>query len=257
MGKSLIPVDVIVADLAEQLGDSNERYDLPVRKALLRAYKKIYLLLEQDITVVKSLIVDANNTVDLPCDFVYETKVGIKRGNVVAILKLAPSLRSYDVKLSQTESLQSINDIFNDWASFDSWYEFYNPSYNGEFLGTLCGYGEGVNTNGFYNIDRGSGILQLGSLIQDNEQVIIEYKSNGISDGFELVPTETEETLRYLAKSYFYEDRNPGLAQTNYLRYEKEYNQLKKLRMFNPVQYYDRIFEKQQREGENISPYLL
>lgn len=245
MARALIPVDVIVADLCEQLGDSNERFDLPVRKALLRAYKKVFLLLGQSFDTFKTVIAPTSQSYELPCDFITETKVGIKRGNTIAILSLATSLRKNNnsARMSQSDSLVALQEVFDYWTTFPC-YTFYN--YNG---GCLTGYGDGVSSGGFYNIDRASGTLELGSLIEEGDELIVEYKSNGIGEGFELVPDEMAETLRYFAKAIFYEDRNPNLSAVNMRRYQQEYNQLKKVYEYVPLQFWDRIFERQQTEN--------
>lgn len=248
MARALIPVDVIVADLCEQLGDSNERFDLPVRKALLRAYKKVFLLLGQSFDTFKTVIVPTSQSYELPCDFITETKVAIKRGDAIVILSLARSLRKNNnpTRMNHTDSLIALQEVFDNWAAYPA-YTFYNCGWLRG--GCLTAYGDGVSPGGFYNIDRGTGILEIGSLLEEGDELIVEYKSNGIGEGFELVPDEMAETLRYFAKAIFYEDRNSNLALVNQRRYEKEYNQLKKIYEYTPLQFWDRIFERQQLEN--------
>lgn len=108
----------------------------------------------------------------------------------------------------------------------------------GNYLGELYGYGRGVYAPGYYNIDKKSGEIFIGSMVPKDAEVVIEYKSDGISSGLKLIPTECEQALTHWAKARFFEDRRDlAMASWHEQRYESHYNKLKRLYNFQETLY--------------------
>lgn len=236
MAKSLVSLDVIASNICAGMGDSTNRFKFTILRHLLSVYRDLNLYLNQD-TEIKTAVLEYNNAVELPCDFVYETKVGIrdiKTGNI-AVLSLDKSVQKS--KLNQTQSVNQINDIFGGVYTGDC-FAFYNCFRGNNFLGELYGFGRGVISSGFYNLNRKDGVIYIGSLMPEGAEIVIEYKSDGISDGLKLVPTELEDVLSYGAKARFYEERKDyNSASWNEQRYEQRYNKVKSLYNFRTSLY--------------------
>lgn len=234
MSKALVNIKTIASALSAGMGDSTGKYEFTLSRHLLSGWRELNLFLNQEFDV-KSEVLEVDNAINLPCDFVYETKVGILKDGHLAVLSLDKSIRKES--LNQEQSAKRINDIFCGEYAGD-YFPFYNVSRRGDFLGELYGQGRGVHCAGYYNIDKKAGEIYTGSQVPEGAEIVIEYKSDGISDGLKLVPSECELVLSYWAKARFYEEKgNLNLAQWNEQRYEQHYNKLQRLYNFQNALY--------------------
>lgn len=234
MGTALKSIGVIASDLSSGIGDSTNRFKFTFLRHLLSGYRELNLYIGQD-TEIKTQVLEYDNVIKLPCDYVYETKVGLLYNGYLAVLSLDKNIRKQT--LSQMQSQQQVTDIFAGVFAGEV-YPFYNCFRGGDFLGEMYGYGRGVHCSGYYNIDRHAGELYIGSLVPEGAEIVLEYKSDGISDGLKLVPTEMEMCLSYWAKARFYEERKDfQAAQYNQTRYEKSYDKVKRLYNFKSALY--------------------
>lgn len=234
MSKALIPIDVIASNLSAGIGDSTNRFKFTFLRHLLSGWRELNLYVGQD-TEIKTAVLEVDNVISLPCDFVYETKVGILHNNCLAVLSLDKSIKPQCE--TQEESTHQVADIFAGVFAGDV-YPFYNCFRGGDFLGELYGYGRGVHCAGYYNIDKKNGEIYIGSLVPEGAEIVIEYKADGISNGLKLVPTEMEMCLSYWAKARFYEERKDYTSATyNQREYERAYNKVKRLYNFKSALY--------------------
>lgn len=234
MSKALVSLKTIASNISAGMGDSTGKYEFTISRHLLSGWRELNLYLNQDFCV-KTAVLEYDNVITLPCDFVFETKVGVLCKGKLAVLSLDRSIRPE--KLNQSQSEQRINDIFYG-QYLDFAYPFYNAFRNGNFLGELYGFGRGVYCAGYYNIDKKNGEIQIGSMFPKDAEFVIEYKSDGISEGLKLVPSEAEMCLSYWAKARFYEERRDfNSAEWNNREYEKHYNKLKRLYNFQSALY--------------------
>lgn len=234
MSKALVSIKTMASNISAGMGDSTGKYEFTIGRHLLSGWREMNLFLNQDFSV-KSCVLEFDNIIVLPEDFVYETKVGILHNGHLAVLSLDKSVKAEP--LNQTQSEERVREIFAGEYS-GTMFPFYNAFRNGNFLGELYGWGRGVHCAGYYNIDKKTGEIQIGSLVPKGAEIVVEYKSDGISDGLKLVPTEVEMALSYWAKARFYEEKgNLQLASWNEVRYEQHYNKLKRLYNFQSALY--------------------
>lgn len=234
MAKSLISIDLIGFDLCSDIGDSVYRHKAKFNRHLISGYRELQTFIGNSFAV-KTAVLKYDNSIELPCDFIYETKVGIKKNGHIAILTLDNSVEKH--KLGDTETTNYLNDIWtNGYGGYEG-YWFYNGYRGGAFIGELYGAGRCVLNNGTYSIDRQDGVIHIGSHIPEDAEVVIEYKSDGITNGLELVPIEMTECLKMYAKWMFYFDRDPRLAQTAEYQYKRLYNKLQRLYNYESALY--------------------
>lgn len=244
MSKSLEPITIIASEFCEDIGDSTEFHHARFSRKLLRAYKKLFLFLSPELDV-KTQIFPSDGQIELPCDFVYETKIGLLKNNCLVTLDLNKNLRLNNNRYTDSQMQAEINGYFDGSIIPANGYSFFNAFRGGNYLGELYGAGCGYHSNQWYNIK--NGILEIGSLIPDDTEVVIEYKSNGLADGFKLIPTEMVEAAIYKAKELFYEDTKPGLAATFAEKYKTEYQRLKRLYSHRDVDYLAWLFKSTDR----------
>jgi len=233
MAKSLVPIDVISSNVCSDLGDSNGKWKFKISKHVLAGYRKLHTFVDQDFSV-KTAVLEYDNVVCMPCDFMYETKVGIMYNGCLAVLTLDKNVQAQSI--SDTESTKYLNNIFAGEYSGEGYY-FYNAFRGNTSLGELYGLGRAVRNNGFYNINRQSGEIYIGSHIPRGAEIVVEYKSDGVSDGLKLVPIEMQEALEYYAKFKWYADKNITQSQINKNYYEEEYFRIKRLYNFRSALY--------------------
>lgn len=249
MGRALVPVSVIAQDACEEIGDSTEKYHLFMMKVIAEQYKFMNLHL-YDALSIKTDILPYGNVIDCPCDFVYETKVGVKVGDRVAVL-----WRNYD-NLNRNQHptktdgdyLKYIRGIITGSLVPDDIVPFYN--WGG--TNVLDGYGIGVDPKGFYRLDRATGTIEIGSFWPKDAEFVLEYKSDGISDGLELAPSEWAESLKFYAlHRYYMRKQNLAMSREYEGKYLTQYYSVKDIYLSKPVDYYARIFQNTPRQTIN------
>lgn len=226
MSKALVPIKVIASNISAGLGDSTGKFEFTLGRHILSGWREINLYLNQDFNV-KTAVLEFDNVISLPCDFVYVTKVGILHKGHLAVLSLDKSIMPE--KLNQSQSQKQLECIFNGEYGGEGYY-FYNAFRGNNYLGEMYGFGRGVHSEGYYNIDTKAGEIYIGSLVPEGAEIVIEYKSDGISDGLQLIPTQYELCLSFWAKARFYEERRDYTsASWNEQRYEQHFNKIQRL----------------------------
>lgn len=234
MSKSLITIDEIAAAICGDIGDEVLKHKFSITRHLIDGYSEMHLFIGQKFEV-KTVVLDVDNAINLPCDFVYETKVGVLHNGNLAILTLDRGVR-YG-KANDTETTNYLKGIWGGSYSGPGFW-FYNAFRGGNYLGELYGKGRGVYNQGTYNIDKGNGVIYIGSHIPHDAEIVLEYKSDGVSsDGLKLVPREMKRALTFYAKYMWYADRNVTQAQINENRYKAAYNKLQRLYNFQSALY--------------------
>lgn len=224
MSRSLIPIDIIAADISGDFSDSVSKKKFNVTRHIINGYRRLHLFLLGSKST-QTVILPYDNAVNLPCDFLLVSKVGVRRtaGGCIAILSVASE--GTRETLTDSETCDYLNSVWNgSWTG--AGYPF--SGVYGNVYGELYGMGRTVVNSGTYYVDKAQGILYVGSNIPPGSEIIVEYIGNGISNGLKVVPMEMKECLEFYAKWKYYADKNPSLSNTNYEMFKKEYNILKR-----------------------------
>ncbi len=227
MSRALIPLEVLANDLCADIGDSTYKHRIRFTRNLVNGYRRLNMFMNS-ITEVKTVVLAYDNAINLPCSFLYVTKVGIRRPGYpcIAILTLSNDInRSV---LSDSDCCQYLSDVWSGGYAGPG-YTFYNAwGANGYYFGELYGMGRTVINNGTYSINKSTGTLYIGSNCPPDSEIVVEYVGTGLDGGLKYVPTELKEVLEFYAKWRHYMDNNPSMAQMNHELYKKEYNILKR-----------------------------
>lgn len=238
MSKSLESLSIIASEICEDIGDSTEFHHMRIMRKLKEGYQQLYWYIIPELDSIEGEIFPNNGQVqyELPCNFVYETKVGILKNGILVTLDLKKDLRLRTNKSTDTQAICDINGYFDGSLVATEFMPFYNLYRTGNWVGEMYGFGCGFHSNQWYNIK--DGVLEVGSLIPDDAEIVVEFKSNGIpKDGLKLVPSETVPAIKDWAKGRFYEDSKPGLAVTFDEKWKVKYFKLKKLYSFRSPEY--------------------
>lgn len=144
-----------------------------------------------DLKVVNTVLLTLNSyyAVDLPCDFVSETKVGARAGQFVRPMSSTDKINSLPYYNSQGQIApypQDTQGDLSDAIENSSWFGFSSLFWRlttsneyGENIGRLFGWGAGVE-NDIYKVIPERGIIQFVQNINCS-QIVLEYISNGMS----------------------------------------------------------------------------
>lgn len=135
---------------------------------------------------VEYLTLNKNGIAKLPSDYHDYTKAGVIIKGKVLNLSVNKEITKYipnpndpipcpeDIKeaISQIGYGIPCGDIFDGRMLYEGHYR------NGNFVGEMYGYGGGYNENGYFQIDKKRGIIQINS-IHTGADFILEYISDG------------------------------------------------------------------------------
>lgn len=237
MAKSLISIIEIANVICEDVGDHTKKHQKIILRHLARCYKDLHLFMTP-VTTVKTVCLPYGNCIQMPADFVYETKVGIMQFDKLVLLK-----KNYDhlgnipPELNQSQFQNYVTDGFG-MDIDENFTAFYN--YNGEIV--LKAVGLGVTSDDLYTVDTNRGVINLGSMIPKGCDIVVEYKSDGISEGLKLVPIEMESALYNYGLWKYYFLRSDGRYKQSEYDYDVAYYQLESLYRFRPIDYTSKLY---------------
>jgi hypothetical protein len=221
---ALTPVDMIIKELCRATGEPEYRnYDEFVGH-IRRGFSQINIAAVQ-IVKYSYIPLNAYNAINWPCDCIKPVMVGMKRNGVIVSLSVDDSLipsGSYSTVSSISEAESQIDLICSGG---------YKPDYcfdiNGN--GELYGLGPGYNAAGYVTHDKHGRQSHIKGTYLEDDEFLFVYLSDGISDGIEFVPVETEIVLRAFALSEYYRTRNPNLSRSEREIYKEELTFLRNL----------------------------
>ena len=224
--RSAIQLDKIANDVCISLGDTHFNSKLTVTNHLIDCYRDFSLYVGTEINV-RTQCLAYGNAINLPKDFIYETKVGVRMNGRIAMLTLDQNRHS--VTFSDSECRDYLSHIWDGEYRGEAYYFYNAPTSYGE----LYGYGRGVVNTGTYRINRRDGVIEIGSHLPVGCEIFVEYMSDSVEEqGLKVVPTEAKKMHEYFALSEMYMNhkwRNFTAAQINRNNYEMEFKRVKRL----------------------------
>lgn len=235
MSKSLIPIIDIADDACEFVGDTTRKHKRFMTKQAARAYKEINMYVNSDVSVNRSEH-RVQNVIEMPKDFVYETKVALRyRGKVIYLG------RNYELEVSDTYHPYELNQS-ECRRYFDNPHMGCSMPMYDSYGNLILAYGPGVCSKGLYEVDSKNGRILLGSNIPEDATIIVEYVTDGISSGIKSVPSETYDVLYHYCLWQYYLKK----ADRRYREFERYYEesrfQLKTLYTDLPIDYIVSLF---------------
>lgn len=236
MGKAMTPIGVIADLIVSELGDNTGAKKFNILQHLALCYQHMALFLNQDVCIKTEIIPMDGNQFELPCDFIYETKVGIRKAAVgdqppskTCVLHLNTGLQKSYIKANDTDTFKSIYTVFGcccDEEPGDM--IFYNSP-----CGPVYASGTGFHGKHYYNIE--NGVMNISPFLHsagEQLELIVEYKSDALSGGISLVPAEAFNMFYFYGRARYFQEGEYG---TNQVMYESQFKTLSKLYNFRPI----------------------
>lgn len=236
---SIVAIDKVVRDICAEFGDTDYKYYMKVMRFANDAMRdlSLFVLPNDNKFKITPQLLSRNQIqiVDLPKDFVYETQVKILMDNSVQT-----------IDLSRNDNLEPRNDADGQWCDcpqttptdsgicgtcgYPLWIYGYDNWYQRLSNGELYGLSLDNNCWGYYKIDLDAHKIYLNGLPQEGT-VIVEYKSNGVGEGAQNIPTKAENAIREycLWKLWRSKPGTLGISDRAHKQYKIEYNKLKRL----------------------------
>lgn len=162
-----------------------------------------------------------DNVAQLPSDFITHTKIGVRICG-----KMWTLTQNNDILIPRPETICP-NDIETvcctpdyDYTNLGSYFFFPHYRY-GTYIDTLYGISGGFNT-AYYRIDMENRLIYFNGCVP-NDEVILEYKSSGVTSGSIIIPRQAIPALKaYLHwKTILYD---PRVADNMKMNLERLYN---------------------------------
>lgn len=239
----MVPMAVIATDICQNFGDTTRKYFGDHLVNLINVYKDLHIFLRNEISV-KTIILPSDNIVQLPCDFVKETSVGnINCDGRIAVMSVDRKLRVPPTIQTDTDLSNVMSEVFNEEIGAPD-FPFYNY-WDGGNVGELYGYSKSINLLGYYNINRTDNTLMISpSCPHSDNDFVLEYFTDGVSDGVKFVPTELVNCLTDGAKERFCLDKSDPRHAVYGRKYELGFKNAKRLYLARPIDYYAEIFKQ-------------
>lgn len=240
MARQLISLIEIADVICEDSGDVTKRHRASILRHLATCYRKMNMFVSNE-TDVETVVCPITNVINMPSNFIYETKVGLKYGDRIVFLdKNYDDTGSSVLNVNQSDAKAYIDGMLQSEVDRSSTVPFYN--HNGELL---YGYGCGVRADGMYSVDRERGIIVIGSLIPKYCEIVVEFVSDGVSKGVKMVPIEMYDALyNYGMWKHFFQRRDSRWMQSAQ-DYDEAYYQLEMLYKFVPINYIVKLFNQE------------
>ncbi len=220
---ALTAIDMLIKELCRQTGEPEYRnYDSfigPIRRGFVQ-------LNIAAVQVVKTAYLNLNsfNALVWPVGCIRPLIVSVERNGKLITLSIDETIMSQQYASSECKTVSEVDAEIERLASLDDLEPYWTYG-NGEFYGL----GNGFNSVGYCNHDKTSRqtIIKSTRLKQD-EVFHFHYLSDGISDGLEFVPVETESALREFALFEYYQTKQPSLSDRHWNNFEKQVNFLRR-----------------------------
>lgn len=220
---ALTPVDLLIKELCRETGEPEFRnYDSFIGP-LRRGFVQLNIAAVQ---VVKTAYLCLNNynAINWPADCIKPLIVSIERCGRPITLSIDESLIRQETATVNCKTVAEVDAEIERLANIEDPEPYWNFG-NGE----LYGLGNGFNAVGYCNHDKSSRQTIIKSTaIKQDEVFPFTYLSDGISDGLEFVPVETEPALRHYALFEYYQSRNQGMSYSNWEFFTKQVNFLRR-----------------------------
>lgn len=214
---SLTKIDMIIKELCRETGEPEYRnYDSFVGH-IRRAFGQIQIAAVQ---TARHEIVELNsyNAINWPISCLKPIAVGLRRNGRTIWIDVDNDIIPMDRQSPCSNITECESDIDAVLAGEYTPDYGFDPFGNGEFYGM----GPGYNRAGYVTHDKTARQSHVKGRYREDDEFLFIFLSDGISDGIEYVPVETENVLRAFALSEYWRVRNPNLSMIERNRYKEE-----------------------------------
>jgi hypothetical protein len=236
--RSLVNIDVVANDVCVRIGDHSFKHKHMIVGFLIDCYTDFMMYANFDLSL-KTEVLDFGYQVELPKDFIFETKIGLMTkgcSNVAIVYTKGSPMTTFN----NTQIRDCVHECWGGNYSLEESIPFYNAFRGPNHLGELYGYGRVSGNCQSVRVNKSNGVIELGSDIPKCSKIVVEYQSDGLKDGLKLIPREAKMLFTYFGLREYHMtsfSQTPGKASGFNALYEDEFNKVVGLYNYTDPQY--------------------
>jgi len=203
MPQGVTTLDSIIREACFEVDDNGLHL---YQKFLMWGMEAVKTLNMDTVSNIKTVVLTTTSaaTLPFPDDYLNWIKVGFKKGDRVQVMTVNEKLTTHhtqdtsgnDVNNTQYTANYTSGDSFEGGEYYGYW--FWNVYYDGGNSGNIFGYGNGVQGDGEFKIDRENRRFQFDSGFI-NTQILLEYTHTGLNPSGD---TMVDELMSLCVKLY-------------------------------------------------------
>lgn len=204
---AIVNLDYVVSNVQNELND----YSMAQYKRLLQlaidGLRQLRIYHAGSLQVAY-LQVNSAGIVAFPKDYIDYSKIGVYVHGQVVTLTINDNMAlnrakrcSEDIRVMEKDTSGAIVSGLSDGY-------YFTPHFRGtQYIGSLYGLGGGIN-QAYYRVDKAARQIQFNGYIPNSKEIVLEYKSTGISAGT-IISAEEIDPLKKWVHQYRveYDDR--------------------------------------------------
>lgn len=221
---AFIKLDTIIKQLCRRTGEPEYRNYDDILEHVVSCCRQLNLLAIPTVTY-KKVELNAYNAINWPLDCVKPIMIGLIRCGKLVTLSLDESISPGNLNTN----CSNLNDAECEIDQITS--NGYDSEYSlalGDGL-EFRSIGKGYNHVGYISHDKQNRQSHVRGRYKEGDEFIMVFKSDGVSCGMEMVPSETEMCIKSFALREYYTVKSPGVSRSQDYRYKEEFTALKKL----------------------------
>lgn len=226
---SLLPTDMVIKQLCIRTGEPGFHNYTTLQSFLLDSIRDLNIFSMPCWSVVTTGITPFN-TFNWPCDCIKPLVTTLLRDGCHYLLEVSEdlihTLTSDRVKDPNTPTDCSVKDLFQ----IDGFLEAYGWTIWSWGLGELYGANSLRPPFGLVIHDKANRrSFVKGFTLHTGDQIVMFFKSDGLSNCPEFIPAETKQVTEYFMLQKWYELRNPSIAVEMERRYKEHLFRIERL----------------------------
>lgn len=218
---SYIKTDWIIKTLCKETGEPDFLNYNQLLGYVLDGIKDLSLFAVPEYKVCK-LTINSFNSIEWPIDCIKPLSVCLVRNEQAVVLDIDDNIIPQKNLVKKKVNNWSIDDLFIHDA-YDIDYLTYSFA-----IGELYGFENNINRAGYIKHDKLNRQSYIKGSLRFGDEILFYYKSDGLENCPDSVPSEYKEALEFFALAKYYRSRNPGLAEVNRKNYKEEFTRLRK-----------------------------
>lgn len=217
---AMIATDMVIKQLCKETGEPGFHNYTTIEGLMLDAIADLNIF-TMPCWSVATIDITSFHTIDWPCDCIKPLVAALKRDNKHYLLSVSTDLLGILDPISTASEPESCEagDLFR----IDGFIETFGWSVWSWGLGELYGAETMLPPFGLITHDkqRNQSFIK-GCRINTGDQVVMFFKSNGLTECPTFIPSEAKEQIEYFILQKYFRTRNPNLAAINRSNYKEE-----------------------------------
>ena len=240
---SIVATDQVLKELCRETGEPGFHNYTTLQGYMLDCIRELNIY-SLPTWSKKQLNITAVNTFDWPCDCVKPLMTVLKRGNQRFLLSVSDDIVGTvgptPAELAQTPPTEcEVEDLY----ALDGFIESFGWSFWNWGLGEIYGANTLLPPFGLVvHNPKGRNSFIKGCNLKTGDQIILIFKSDGLADCPEFIPSETKECSEFFILMKYYRRRDPNFSERMDVKYKERLYRLERFDSDEDLDQWTRAF---------------